>query len=82
MMQSLALLQHLSTRVPIFITSLPLASEAFGLITIIASTLGAHGFKISFAWVVREGGARKNIGQLAVGAPLAPMEEEEVFASA
>jgi hypothetical protein len=49
MMQSLAPLQHFSTWVFVLITSLPLASEAFGLIVVIVSTLGVCGRKIGFA---------------------------------
>ncbi len=74
------MLQHLSTRVPVFTTSLSFVGEAFGLIVVIVSTLGACGLKIGFAWVVREGGGHKGIGQLAVGAPLTHVEEE-MFAS-
>ncbi len=48
MMQSLASLQHLSTRVHVLTTSLPLAGEAFGPIVIIVSTLSSSGLKIGF----------------------------------
>jgi len=49
MMQSLAPLQHISTWVFVFTTSLPLASEAFSLIVVTTSTLSVRGHKIGFA---------------------------------
>ncbi len=56
MMQSLALLQHLSTWVPVLTTSFLFAGEAFGSIVVIASTLSPCGFKIGFAGVFRKEG--------------------------
>jgi hypothetical protein len=68
--------------VPILTTSLPLVGEVFGLIIVIASTLGAYGLKMGFAWIVREGGSRKGIGWLVVGAPLTFAKKEKMFAYA